>query len=639
MWLPYLFKEYNDSSLTYYFNDFAKTFGIKDKEFAPIVINALPDIVANLNSEDLYSLIEITSIGLTKEDCQTIIQETLKKWNQPIKADFADGLFSNEMIPSRSSDEAIANVFRYALGHPDRQLRWKAAHALRRLVNYSPKQSILYFLIQNQNKETCVPFQNKDYTFFWMSSKLYLWMTLRRIANENPHKLQPIVQEIINEAINPSQSHLLIQLFMKRVCSNLSKAGMIENSDNVLQEIEKPFINDVRETLTDIIVDRDNWRFNFDHMDTIPYWYDNLGRFFDLSGLEIATLAQNIICDIWGFDGDVLDKNHVHTANGNWHLTHNDHGSIPQIENLQTYYEYHAMFCVAGNLLKTQRLKDKGYETFEEWLSGYATVWEDKWLSDLRDPEPLLPIMHPIDNNNKNWNTAIDWKEYEDYIGLHENKYLITNSSLSKYHWKDYENIQVESAFVSMDKAPSLINTLNDFENYHWYAIPSKEESEHSIDEGGFVLKGFHDTIESTDGGMDDDDTFANGIAKYVRIPGSIIKTLFNLKLSDDFRFSYMPNNPKPVTIFENWNDCTERDSTEDRSNGHHFMIDKKSLLEVLQKNNFCLLIECIVNRSKAKLYTKEKSKYTDFLSLYLLYPNGKIESTSRNPKIREDNY
>jgi hypothetical protein len=294
---------------------------------------------------------------------------------------------------------------------------------------------------------------------------------------------------------------------------------------------------------------------------------------------------------------------------------------------------------VAWKLLKTKELKGNEYRTFEEWLSRYATVWENKWLSDLRDPEPLLPIMHPIDNNDENWNTSINWKEYEDYIGVNENKYLITNSSISKYHWKDYENIHVESAFVSVDKAQSLMYTLNDYENYHWYAIPLEQESEHSIDEDCFVLKGFHDTIESTDGGMDDDDTFANDIAKFTRIPGDTIKALFNLKLSEDFRFSHMPNNPTPVTIFENWNDCTERDSTEDCSNGHHFMIDKKLLFDVLQKHNVCLLIECAVNRSKEKSYSKEKNKYTEFVSLYLLYPNGKIESTNRSPKIRKDNY
>lgn len=638
-WLPYLFNKYNDLSLISDFNDLAKLFDIQDQELAQVVIKSLPGMVSNLSSEHLYRLIDITSIGLTQKDCQAIIQETLKKWNQPINDDFGDGLFSNEMILTRSSDEAIANVFRYILGHPDRQMRWKAAHALRRLVHYCPKQSILQLLVQNQDKETCIPFQNKDYTFFWMSSKLYLWMTLNRIANENPYKLQPIVQEIINEAINPSQTHLLIQLFVKRTCSILCKRGMVENNEHILHEIEKPFINNVRETLPDITVDRDIWRFDFDHMDTIRYWYDRLGDFFHLSGLEIATLAQDIICDTWHFKGNVRDKNHVHTANGDWHLTHNDHGSIPQIEDLQTYYEYHAMFCVAGKLLKSKELEDKEWRTFEQWLLGYATVWEDKWLSDLRDPEPLIPIMRPIDNNNENWNTTIDWKEYEDYIGLHENKYLITNSYITKYHWKDYENIQVKSAFVSIDKAQSLVYTLNNFKNHRWYGIPSKEESEHSINEDGFIFKGFHDNIESSDGSMDEKDTYANDIAKHARVPGTLISKHFNLKHSEDFRFSYIPNNTIPVTIFENWNDCTERDYTEDRSSGYHFMIDKKSMLEVLQKHNFCLLIKCAINRSKKKSYSKEKNKYTEFVSLYLLYPNGKIESTSRNPKIREDNY
>lgn len=637
-WLPYLLDKYNDSSLTYYFNDLAKIFDIQDEKLAQIVINSLPDIVSNLSSGHLYGLIDMTSIGLTKEDAQDIIQETLKKWNQPIRDDFGDGVFSNEIIPTRSVDEAIANVFRYVLGHPDRQMRWKAAHALRRLVSYSPKQSVLQFLIHNQDKETCFPFQNKNYTFFWMSSKLYLWMTINRIANENPQKLQPIIQEIINEVINPSQSHLLIQLFVKRTCSVLCKAGMVENIEDILREIERPFINDVQETLPDVTVNKDNWRFDFDHMDTIPYWYDNLGDFFDLSGLEVAALAQNIICDAWGFSGNVRDINHVYTADRDWHLTRNDHGSIPQIENLQTYYEFHAMFCVAGKLLKAREMKEE-WRTFEEWLSGYATVWEDKWLSDLRDPEPLLPTMQLIDNKNETWNTAIDWKEYEDYIGLHENRYLVTNSYLSKHHWKDYENIHVESAFVSIEKAQSLVSTLNSYENYHWYAIPTEEESEHSIDEDGFMLKGFHDSIEPSDGGMDDNDTFANGIAKYARIPGDFITKHFNLKISDDFRFSWIPDNTTPITIFENWNDSTDRDSTEDRSSGHHFMIDKKSMLEVLQKHDYCLIMECAVTRSKEKSYSKEKNKYSEFVSLYILYPNGKIESTRRNNSLREEDY
>ncbi len=641
LWLPYFLDESRELNvLTYNCKKLAETFHISIKELAPIVINSLPDIVAQLTSEQLYNLIEITSVELSKEESRDILQEILAKWNQSIKDDFGDGLFTNEKIPQRTSNETIANVFRYTLGHPDKQMRRRAAHALRRLVNYSSDSSILQILIRNQNTNTCFPFQHKAYTFYWLSSKLYLWMTINRIANENPYKLQPYVEKIINEAISPSLSHLLIQIFVKRTATVLCKTGLIQNAEDVLQKIEKPFINEVQQTLPDIIADKDNWRFDFDHLDTIPYWYNFLGRFFGLSGMQIAVLAEEFICDHWGFTGDVRDKNHVYTQDGDWSLTKNDHGSVPRIEELQTYYEYHAMFCVAGKLLKSRTIQEDKYDTFDEWLTEYATAWNNKWLSDLRDPEPLLPIMGKIDNYNENWNTTIDWEEYENYIGLSQNDYFISYSYIHKYSWKDYEAIYTKAAFVSVNKAQALLHTLSNDDNKYRYALPFDEEPEDCIQEDSFILKGLHKKIESSNGEMDDYDTLANRIDKSAILPGNLITNHFNLQLSEDFRFSYVSEHSDPVTVFENWNDTPEREhSSEESTKGGHFMIKKESLLEVMRKHDFCLILKCIVNRNKAKSYSKEKSKYSEFVSLYLIYPDGTIETARRNPTLREKDY
>ena len=618
----------------YHIKSLAKSFGITNWELSPILIQLLPDFVADLNSTNVYELLTITSLSLTKEQNKEIIEETIQKWNKPIKNDFGDGQFISDIIPTNNTDEAISNVIRYMLGHPNKQIRWKAAHALRRLVNYSNNSTVLQRLIENQDNADCIPFQNKKYTFFWLSSKLHLWMTINRIANEVPSKLIQFVPRITKEACNPTSSHLLIQLFIKRTFLALFKAGIIVDNTNLLQEIEKPFLNEISQTPPKVLVDKDNWNFEFDHMDTIPYWFDNLGDFFGLSGFQIATLAQEIICNEWGFNGDVRNKNHVKTADSDWQLTRNDHGSVPQIETLQTYYEYHAMFCVASKLLKTHKLEDKDYRTFEAWLSNYATVWEANWLADFRDPEPLLPIMHSMDNNAKDWLTTIDQQEYKDYIGLGGDDYMVINSSFSKYHWKDYEHITIQSAFVSKDKAQALVRALNDIKNYRWYAIPSREDSEHSNDEDGFIFKGLLDKIESAGGEMDKRDLFANNIADFVRIPGRTLVEHKNLTLSEDFRFSYMPDSIKPITVFENWNELKEHDSS-DRSGGNHFMIDKNYLLEILQKFNFSLLIECEINRSKNDTYSKEKDGYSDFVALYLLHPNGTIESTNRDIRVR----
>jgi hypothetical protein len=401
----------------------------------------------------------------------------------------------------------------------------------------------------------------------------------------------------------------------------------------------KPFINEEKNVKPNIIVS-DEWSFDFDHLDTIPYWYGNLGNYFGLSGLQIAVLAQDIICKEWGFTGNIREENYVHTADGDWHLVSNRHGSVPQVETLRTYYEFHAMFCIAGNLIKTHTQQNKDYRTFEGWLAHYATVWKNKWLSDLRDPEPLLPIISTMNNGAEDWLSTINWDEYEEYIGLHNSDYSVVNSSFNKHQWKDYESINIESAFVNKSKAQALVRTLNDVENYRWYAIPSDEDSDDSFDENGFIFRGLLNTIKSSEGEMDEKDLFANDIRKFAKIPGKIIVDHKGLILSDDFRFSFLKNNLKPITVFENWNQYTEHDSSENKSEGYHLMIDKNYLLEILQKYDFCLLIEYAINRSKeAPSSSKEKGGYSDFVTLYLLYPDGAVESTRRYISVREKDY
>ena len=45
---------------------------MKSKDLSSILTKLLPDFVADLTSSDLYELVEITAIGLLKEDNQLI---------------------------------------------------------------------------------------------------------------------------------------------------------------------------------------------------------------------------------------------------------------------------------------------------------------------------------------------------------------------------------------------------------------------------------------------------------------------------------------------------------------------------------------------------------------------------------------
>jgi hypothetical protein len=74
------------------------------------------------------------------------------------------------------------------LGHPDKKLRWRAIHSLRRLANLNDI-GILKVLLEKQNEKDCFPFQNKEYMYYWMSAKLYLWIAIDRISVENPNAI------------------------------------------------------------------------------------------------------------------------------------------------------------------------------------------------------------------------------------------------------------------------------------------------------------------------------------------------------------------------------------------------------------------------------------------------------------------
>src|SRR5690606_3830740 len=121
---------------------------------------------------------------------------------------------------------------------PEKAWRWKAGTALRRLSDLN-ENSILTTLLREQNVETCLPFQDSKLTYFWISAKLYLWITAARISKENPQALLPLSKAILQELKDESLPHVLIYHFIRDVCMTLLKQRHSIFSANDVQFIEK----------------------------------------------------------------------------------------------------------------------------------------------------------------------------------------------------------------------------------------------------------------------------------------------------------------------------------------------------------------------------------------------------------------
>jgi len=628
---------------------FAGIFSIEGTELAAIIFEILPEKLDELSATALYQTIAVLKKRLNPKENEDLINWVLPRWNSKIKEDFADGVWSEKYLPPNNSNEVVAQTMRFVLGHPDKRIRWRGVHALRRLVN-SGNSSILKTLLILQNTRNCTSFQYKNYTFFWISAKLYLWVCIERLSKENPSEISQFKNDIFQELQNKELPHALILYFIRQTCLNL-----IEYDASLFSITEISTIHDLlKSKFVSVKAERakqrhskynpqkGKWKFDFDPMDTLPYWYAPLGRCFNLSEYDVADLADHYISTEWGYVGKPHEDNHVKTSSDlEYDLTRNDHGRLPKIETLETYYEYHAMYCAAIDLLEKKPLlktEQDDWDSWEYWLESEALTWKAFWNSDLRDPIPLdkkfwIP---EFDRFDEKWRDGVEDNDYDEILGLSSNSeinIIVPYGGYTRYFGENYESASIRSAIVTPKTAEALLRALQTAKDHYDYRIPL-EDDDLQIEEENFQLIGWLRSISSEYEGLDKNDPFANELEKGYILFGNEVERIFELNYSNDFKLAFL--NEKKVFEFQNWSDKKEYRYSSHGSSGNLLKVESNFLVDFLQKRNMYLLIECTISRHlKDRSYTFEKLERVNNAKLYLIKNNGDVKTIrGRNYKI-----
>ncbi len=627
--------------------EFARYFFIDDEKLSEIFIDILPEKINELSASSIYQVIEFLGKNLNQKENEKLIKWILDIWNKPIKDDFTDGCSHDAFLPPDDPSKTIACAIRFVLGNPDKRVRWRGMHALRRIIE-SGNIRILEILLSLQNETTCHPFQNKGYAFFWMSAKLYLWICIFRLSQEFPDRIIKFKKEFFEELQNQKLPHVLIKHYIKNTCLNLNS---FDTSIFSTEELE--IISDVlqsklpttdksvkREVMQNEKTGKERWSFRFDSMDTLPYWYDRLGRCFGLTANDVADIADQYITEKWGQVGDKWSENYV---NADYNLTSNRHGSLPTVENLPLYYEYHAMFCAASELLDTVSLMkeddDWGFYSWEGWIKSHGVIWEETWLSDLRDPIPQNKMFWSTEFSNfdENWEKNVEDHQYDKAVGFltdSETNFIVPYGSFTRYFGKNYESVSISSALVSTNTAESLLRALQTTENCYDYHIPLEGE-EAEVHVQNFELIGWLKTKYSENDEIEKNDPFVNQIDKNIVLFGKEVEDLFNIAYSDDLKV--VTHNDRIVARFSNWNDLKDHlHYGELKSAGNTLAVEKSFITDFLQKRKMCLIIKCHISRKfddRDRHRSSEENKY--IAKLYLIYPHGEVKSLNgRSYKI-----
>jgi hypothetical protein len=625
------------------FQEAAKIFNKDSFSLAQSIQSAFVERIEDLSAQEIYQSFVLLRPLLSTNDRVDLIDWALKRWNAPIEEQISEGSWKEQLLVSQDDSICLASYIRYGLGHPDKRTRWNHAHVVRDMVN-AGDEYLLRGLLETRDEPTNSSFQFGGHKFFAMSAKLWLFAAIERLSYEDSTSIRKYSQIFFEESMN-KKGHLLIRTFAKNCCLNLAQKFpelyQKQNKDQLnlamTPRVDTKNVEEVSDRLMQNRSHEDlNTRFDFDPMDTLPYWYDSVGDQFGISSVEVAKIADAFICENLGYKEDEEEKDHVEAK---WEETQNRHGSNPTVEALRKYYEFHGMFYAANELLETRPIVIDHYTSWAEWLNGWLLVRKGNWLADYRDSAPLERrfwrlMENGIEKQEWRWSLTID--EFDKIVGLNPtSEYIRVLENSESFHGDDKEDVQISSALVSIDKASSLLRAIQTDPDEYGIYLPHEKEKEEEVNDLGFTLRGWIMVNDIHNEGLDSVDPQANKLFRIDVRPGKLFQKWAKGKLVNrEKQYETKGINPVVLTRLENWSDDDDRKRYYDSqgSKGYRLHARVENLLQFLSHVNLALIVKCTIKRRGE--YKREED-YPSSKKVYIIHPNGTIETLFGSYTIR----
>lgn len=529
-----------------------------------------------------------------------------------------DQTWDPDELPS-AVPAAVARVLYACLGDYDVRVRWRAGHAIRRLARLSATEE-LQALIAEYGKLKEEVYRSPRLDFYWVAARLWFIIAWDRISTDMPDIGKLAGPMLLATARDEDFPHVLVRSFARDACLKLVDSGRLSLNEEEVSQLEKV----ARSTLPPQSKPKDHptgWgrhsddegrRFQFNSIDTIPYWYNPVLRgFADVSLDQLLTTAEAWIIDRWGYPGNIraydAERRRHRFSDRNWALTSNDHGSNPTLERLNNHLEWHALWCAVGELMCTEPLvahEELDWDDLTQRIAREMLTEPPLWSADLRVPTPLrydffcasIASLHE-------WVTDVrEDRMRRELEAADRPGYIVVDG-----WWEIRSNDRVEkmsfsSALVEPTVADALLRALQTMESAWDYKLPDENEENFELDESPYRMVGWVQNI-SRDDGIDTQDPL-RGVAKNLDLrPGRRVRDACGLSCDVTGKpFWSVPGRP-PMFLYEVWGerDDDERYSTDVTVSGRRLLVERNQLMEFLEIEGFDLVIEVEVNREGQK--------------------------------------
>lgn len=623
----------------------------------PALLGGLEENVESMEANEIFGMASVIGSTLTPAE-----SAGLRKW-------YIERLFAK--VPERdresidvsdipiSASEAVARFLYAYMSDVDLRQRWRAAHALRRLARLGDESTVRETVAQYARMEEPA-FRAIGQPFYWLAARLWLVIALDRIAGESMKVVEPHAKTLLEICFSQEFPHLLVRDYAADACRKLVASGDLSLSAAQMSKLEsvnrgqsadepKSIGREHSGSLGWGHPDRSNARFHFDPMDTLPYWYDSwLNVFEGLTADKFLRLSEEWIVDRWGVTEQPSHKSAPRRnrfSDRSYSLWSHGHGMLPTLERHKTHLEWHAMWCVAGQLLETHPVFSKEFGdldglTYE--ISGHKLTHATYWLSDLVSPSPLQKHRRFVtDEKLPDWLYGVVDNDYlkelfpDDRAG-----WVCVSANINTSSDDRYEEVEIRTGLVSPATAGALVRALQTARSHHQFYIGA-EGNEAEIDTPPYELRGWL-TSGSGELKFDKKDPFGGAEGSLHGLPGTTVRR--SLGLEERFfngRFEWYRTEAESASfVYEAWGQRENEGRTAvlgdaPMFSGYRLLAKKKDLAEFLRAEDRDLIAEVRITRNERReprtSFDPENSGRGVFDRIVLLRRTGAFEIAERN--------
>jgi hypothetical protein len=605
-----------------------------------LLVQALGPNLGRLRAGQLHAIARALAKALTPQEQADALEWSLDRLEQGEPP---------RPVPELPSDSAgaVAALLWALFGHPDKRVRWRAAHAAREILA-APDRDTATALMAFLGQREAGAFAGEGHEFLWMSAELWLVAVLARAADEAPASLSGHEQRLAELALDRDWPHAAVREFARRAALRLDEHAR----HSLHPDVREQLLNVNRAVACHVQRGRGwsghdgnrtraNERFWFNSMDTLPYWYRPLGNVFALGVDEIAARAERWIVDrLYYTDDSANEVGSRRRRRDDYDETGHSHGSQPRVERLRTYLEYHAMLLVAGELVAEGAAisidsYDHPADPWVDWLAGHLDASPDRWTVDLRRPAPLEPESYGVLGPLERWRQRTP-QDFDEQLGLGHggSASIVVDASCEVSAPDRYGDSFVSSALITPNTADALLRALQTCKDPTDFRLPEERLGDYpddvEIDEPGFQLLGWTREHRQEDEGLEKHDPLRRMQLTFTSLGHAIIAQ-HRLREADGGR-TLLASDGRAVSWVEEWSDRPLSERRYQRpgySEGRRTWVVLPYLLTFLVARQMDLIFEVRITRQYAERARVEKEdRYERGESrIYLLRGNGALET------------